>query len=199
MMKRRFAIALVAYILLAAAWLGARPKELWIVLKWNPNAKPVSTALDTTGGLRPFRVAPIKDSRTKGEQVGENVEKKVAVPVYTKSNVAEFVRDNFVAQLQRTGFEIETGESSQLTMRSEIVEFWVSEGEHYDASVRLRVSMIDSAGKELWSGMLTGASNNFGRSLKPDNYTEAFSNSILELTAKVAATPAFRQAISKAR
>jgi hypothetical protein len=197
-MKTAFVIAATAAVLVTAET-SARVKELWIVLKWNPNVKPATTALDTTGGLRSFAVAPPEDRRDKGEQVGENVEQKVAVPVYTKSNVPAFVRDNLTAQLKRTGFNVEAGESSELTLRSEIVEFWVSEKDHYDASVRLHMTLTDATGKALWSGVLAGTSNNFGRSLKADNYNEAFSNSILELAGRLAGSPGLREALAKGR
>ena len=127
------------------------------------------------------------------------IEEKLAVPVYTKSNVAMFVHDSLVTQLKRIGFDVAPGESSDLTLRPDILEFWVSEKDHYDASVRVSVKLTDRAGKELWSGVLAGTSNNFGRSLKADNYTEAFSNAILELTGKLASAPGFHEAIAKAR
>jgi hypothetical protein len=39
------------------------------------------------------------------------------------------------------------------------------------------------AGKELWSAVVVGTSDRFGRSLKPDNYTESVSNAIQDIAA----------------
>ena len=62
--------------------------------------------------------------------------------------------------------------------------------------MRVRVEVSDARGNELWSGLVAGTSDNFGRSLKPDNYTEGFSNSIQDLADKLMAAEGFRKAIS---
>ena len=51
--------------------------------------------------------------------------------------------------------------------------------------------------RSLWSALVGGSSNRFGRSLKPDNYTESFSNAIQDLAAHLVPAPGFRQALAR--
>src|ERR1700724_4009951 len=98
-------IALLMIGTIAFATLAA-PKELNIVLKWNPNEKQSMPALDVTGGVYAVAIAPSVDKRDKGNQVGENTEGKVAVPVNTSSDVPAFVRDHLLAPLKSIGLEV---------------------------------------------------------------------------------------------
>ena len=193
-MKRVLALLVLTAIVALPAL--ARVKELNIVLKWNPNEKSRMPVLETTGGLRALSVAPMVDKRDKGKQVGENTEEKVVVPVYTTSDVPEFVRDRLVQQLRRGGLDVSADDTDRV-LTSELTEFWVTESSRYATSVRVKVTVSDARGKEVWSGLVSGASNNFGRSLKPDNYTEGFSNAIQELAAKLVGADGFRKAIAK--
>jgi hypothetical protein len=194
---RRICALLVMSAVIALPAL-ARVKELNIVLKWNPNEKSRMPALDTTGGLRTMSVAPMVDKRDKGKQVGENTEEKAVVPVYTTSDVPEFVRDRLVQQLRRGGLDVSADDTVERVLKSELTEFWVTESSRYAASVRVKVTVLDARGKEVWSGLISGASDNFGRSLKPDNYTEGFSNAIQDLAAKLVAADGFGAAVRKA-
>jgi hypothetical protein len=197
-MTRTCITALLMIGTIASATLAA-PKELTIVLKWNPNNKQSMPALDVTGGLYAVAIAPSIDKRDKGNQVGENTEGKVAVPVNTSSDVPTFVRDHLLAQLKSIGLEVNAADAGDRVLRSELVECWVAETSRYNGSVRMKVTVADAAGKELWSALVGGTSDNFGRSLKPDNYTESISNSIQALTANLVSAAGFRTAIAKTR
>jgi hypothetical protein len=194
-MRRACMTALLTGTIASAAL--AAPKELNIVLKWNPNDKQSMPALDITGGLYALAIAPAVDKRDKGNQIGENTEGKVAVPVNTSSDVAAFVREHLLAQLKSIGLDVKAADAGDRILRSELVECWVAESKRYNGSVRLRVSVADANGKELWSALVGGTSDNFGRSLKPDNYTEAISNSIQALAANLVSAAGFRPAIAK--
>jgi hypothetical protein len=191
-------IALLMIGTIASATLAA-PKELNIVLKWNPNEKQAMPALDITGGVYAVAIAPSIDKRDKGNQIGENTEGKVAVPVNTSSDVPAFVREHLVAQIKSIGLDVKAADAGDRVLHSELVECWVAESKRYNGSVRLRVSIADASGKELWSALVGGTSDNFGRSLKPDNYTESISNSIEALAANLVSAAGFRAAIAKTR
>jgi hypothetical protein len=175
----------------------AKDKDLNVVLKWNPNEKQSMPVLETTGGILPVAIAGIVDKRDKGKQMGENTEGKTPVPVYTSSDVAGFVREHLVAQLKTIGLEVTAADGGDRVLKSELVEFWVAEGKRYHGSIGLRVSLTESGGKELWSALLNGSSDNFGRSLKEANYTESVSDAVQDLAAKLAGAPGFRAAIAK--
>lgn len=135
------------------------------MLRWNPSEKQVIPALVFAESLL-FVVEGVADARERIDQIGENVEEKTAVPVTTTSNVAAFVRDGVVRQLKVIGLDVRTAGGTQVVLRAELTDFWVSESDHYNGLVRLRVTAFD-AGQEVWSGMAAGTSGNFGRSLKP--------------------------------
>lgn len=175
----------------------AKTKELTVVLKWNPNERVSVPVLETTGGLYPLTLAPIVDKRDKGKQVGENTEDKVPVPVYTNSDIPAFVAQHLADRLTIAGLEVKLGDSGDRVLRSELQEFWVAERDRYRGTVRLRVGLTDSVGTELWSAVLVGTSDRFGRSLKPDNYTESVSNAIQEMAAKLISASGFRPAVAK--
>jgi hypothetical protein len=196
-MKTKVFMMAVVASLVFQPWLSSRVKELHITLKWNPNQKQLLPALDVTGGVYALAVAPLVDKRDRGTEIGENTEQKVAVPVYTASDVPAFVRDHLIARIKAIGLDVTAAESGERTLKSELVEFWVNESNLYRTSVRLRASILDANGKELWSGLVGGGSDNFGRSLKPDNYTEGLSNAIQDVAARLVSAPGFRQAIGK--
>jgi hypothetical protein len=176
----------------------ARPKTLAVVLRWNPNDKPSIPTFDFVESL-PFVIESVADARGRTDQIGENVEEKPAVPVTTASDVAAFVREHLAKQLKAMGLDVRAAGEAQVTLRAELTDFWVSESDHYNGLVRLRLTALDASGTELWSGLASGTSARFGRSLKSDNYTEAFSNCLQDLAAKLAGSPGFQHAIAKRR
>lgn len=195
-MKRTIAVALTAALASTSA-LGARSKELTVILKWNPNEKPSIPVLETTGGVRSLTIAAVVDRRDKGKQIGENLEGKVPVPVVTQSDVAGYVREHLAGQLKAIGIDLRNGEGGDRILKSELIELWVAEEKRYRGSLRMKVTISDSNGKEIWSALVGGSSDNFGRSLKPDNYTESVSDALQDLVAKLVAAPGFRSAMVK--
>jgi hypothetical protein len=195
-MKRTIVYLLLIGVAMSAA-IAAKDKDLNIVLKWNPNEKQSMPVLETTGGIFSLAIPALVDKRDKGKQVGENNEGKTVVPVYTTSDVPAFVREHLTAQLKTIGLDVTASDAGDRVLKAELSEFWVAEGKRYHGSVGLRVSVADRGGKELWSALLNGSSDNFGRSLKPDNYTESVSDAVQDLAAKLASSPGFRAALAK--
>lgn len=193
-MRRMIALAILLGFV-AIAVLGARPKTLAVVLKWNPNEKQVIPVFEITGGIHKLSIGEILDKRDKGTQIGANTEEKTPVPVITTSDISDFVREHVANQLKAIGLDVDRANGSDRILRCELIEFWVAEGERYLGSVRLKVTITSSDGAELWSALVGGASNRFGRSLKPDNYTESVSNAIQDLSAHLVSAPGFRQAL----
>jgi hypothetical protein len=177
--------------------LNARPKTLIVVLKWNPNEKQAIPVFEITGGIHRLSIGEIVDKRDKGTQIGANTEEKIIVPVTTTSDIGGFVREHVAVQLKAIGLDIQSADSGDRVLRCELIEFWVAEGERYLGSVRLKVTVTYSDGAELWSALVGGVSNRFGRSLKPDNYTESVSNATQDLAAHLVSAPGFRQALAK--
>jgi hypothetical protein len=190
--------ALLVGLALTAALAVARPKTLDVPLAWTPNPgdRYQEPSLDLTGGIYSVRLESFVDAREKGNQIGENSEKKETVPVYTRSDVAGFLTEVVTAQLKRTGLDIRNSDADRI-VRAEVMELWVQETNRYHGTVRLKLTVTDAAGKELWVGMVGGVGENWGRSLKPLNYTETISNSVLDLVANILKNPGFIATVRK--
>jgi hypothetical protein len=206
-MKRIAQVVVVACILgaVAGAVARAQQKTLGIRLQWRVNTDhPVALpAVDMTGGLRTLKVEAVVDKRDNGNregsvrtQIGENTEKKVAVPILTDSNVAEFVTNGLLQQLKSAGLPILPGDA-ELVLRLELTEFWATETTRYRASVRVRCSLTDADGKEVWTGMVGGVGENTGRSLKDYNYNETFTSAVFDLVANLLKQDAFMRGLKK--
>ncbi len=198
MKKSGFLILLALVSVWAAGSLTARPKSVNVPLTWSPNPRDDyhPPTIELTGGIESLRLLPIEDKREKREQIGENVEEKEAVPVYTPSNVADFLTRTLNSQFKSLGLDMaDSGAAREL--HGELRELWVTEKSSYNGVIRVKFTVTDTAGKELWSAVVSGVGENWGRSLKPDNYNETVCNAILQLIANVVKEPGFRAALKK--
>jgi hypothetical protein len=55
----------------------------------------------------------------------------------------------------------------------------------------------NAQGKEIWSGVLLGAAERFGRSYKADNYYETLSDMVVRASYNLLSNPEFRQALKQ--
>ena len=110
--------------------------------------------------------------------------------------MAGFVTDNIIGQAQKSGLEIRR-DSGELRLRGELLEFWVEEKSSYAGTVRVKFMLRDQDEKELWTAVVSGAGSNWGRSLKPANYTETYTNALADLVTNLFAQPGFTAALRK--
>jgi hypothetical protein len=157
---------------------------------------PAVPVLDITGGVRTLLVEPFTDAREEPSVIGENPEKKPPVSVHTSSNVAEFVTKAVVRELTQMGLEMRE-QGAERILTGQITQFWVKDTGSYEATIRAKVTVRDAAGTELWTGLATGRGENWGRQLKPLNYTETLTAAILNLITNIVGTPEFMKAIKK--
>ena len=206
-MKRIAQVVVVACILgaVAGAVAKAQRKTLLIRLQWivNIDHTVALPAVDMTGGLRTLKVESVVDKRDNGNregvvrtQIGENTEKKVAVPILTDSNVAQFVTNGLLPQLKSAGLPFMPGDA-ELVLRFELTEFWATETTRYRASVRARCTLTDADGKEVWTAMVGGVGENWGRSLKDYNYNETFTSAVFDLATNLLKQDAFMRGLKK--
>lgn len=175
----------------------ARPKALDVPLKWTPNQKVNLPAFDVTGGLQTVTLAPMTDKREKSKsQIGENTEEKLVVPITTRSDVPQFVADAVSMHMKALGIDLKP-EGADRIVTMELLEFWVTESDTYQGQVRVKFTVTDAGGKELWSAVINGAGENWGRSLKPINYTETLSNGLQDLMVKLAGQDGFSRVLKK--
>ena len=62
-------------------------------------------------------------------------------------------------------------------------------------TVRVKLTVSDMAGTELWTALATGRGENWGRQLKAINYTEAITTAVQDLVANLLQTPQFLQTL----
>ena len=166
----------------------AEEKQYAVPLRWmlnvqgdHPQALP---SIDTTGGLRMLRIDALVDGRAKGAQIGENTDRRPPVRIVTGSDVSAFIRDALTNQLRLAGVPLVDTDADRV-LKTELLQFWAVGNRSYRADVRLRCTVTDAAGTELWSGVVGGTGENWGRALNKDNYNETFSNAVFELIVKL--------------
>jgi hypothetical protein len=188
----------VSTIILASAavliWVtpAAAQRRLTVPLRWSPTIRGDFRlpTIEMTGGIRVIKIEPFVDKRDKGRQIGENTEQSPAVPVYTDTNVAEFLGRSIESQLKTLGIDVSPTGADRV-LKAEVREFWTQEIAAYHAVVRLKITLADAEGREIWTGLVSGEGGNWGRSLRPDNYNETFCNAVLDLIVNLVDEPAF--------
>jgi len=75
---------------------------------------------------------------------------------------------------------------------------WADETNTYKSSITTDAQLIDSSGRRLWQGKVTGGSERFGRSLSAENYQETLSDAVVNLVDNLLRNPGFVDALSSA-
>ena len=83
-------------------------------------------------------------------------------------------------------------------LKAEVLQFFVDESETYRGDVRLKVTLINSSGNTLWTGITSGASIRFGRSFSAENYDETLSDSLVEAVRNLMQNANVRGALASA-
>jgi hypothetical protein len=171
-----------------------------IPLRWTPTATLAEWgAVDISGPMAAakVRVEPFADSRENPGLVGENRENSEKIrQVTTTGDVASFIADHLKEGLRGAGLSI-VDSGGDLIISGEIRRFFVTEVNTYGGEISVLVHVKNSAGKELWSGVIAGDSTRWGRSYSAANYYETMSDMILSATHNLLANPGFHDALAK--
>jgi YajG family uncharacterized lipoprotein len=192
-------ILAVVFACLAAGASYAADQLQNIPLKWTPKESIASMGtLDLSGALltTKIRVDTFTDARTDTASVGENREKSQPRTVTTSSDVPAFVADHMKEAMRGLGLSVVDGDGD-VSVSAEVRQFFVTETNTYHGDVQLLVHLKNAAGKEIWSGVVLGSAEHFGRSYKADNYYETFSDMVLHATYNLLANTEFHEAFAK--
>jgi hypothetical protein len=171
-----------------------------IPLKWMPT--------DTLAALGPVDVSgpalttsihvdALVDTRPNPSAVAENREdEKKVLPVTTSSDVAGFVTEHLKGLLRGAGLNVVDG-PGDVTLSGEIRQFFVTETSLYHGEMSVLVHLKNDQGKEIWTGVISGAPERFGRSYRADNYYETLSDMVVRSTYSLLSNPGFRDALQK--
>lgn len=195
-MQRLHHVFIACLIGASTVALGAQ-KPLNVPLKWTPDETADAPPIDVTGGVHALRMEPVVDKREKGAAIGENTKKKPPVPIVTSSDVPAFVGEQVGSLLKRFGVELTTAVDAARVMRLELLELWCVDSDLYHGTARLKVTVTDASGRELWSAVVSGGSDNYGRSLRPINFQETLSNAIQTFAVNLLKADAFQKAVKK--
>jgi hypothetical protein len=176
----------------------AADQPLNMPLKWTPKESIGSMGpLDLSGALlsTKIRIDAFTDARPDAATVAENREKSQPRPVTTSSDVPVFIADHMKEAMRALGLSV-VDSGGDVSLSAEVRQFFVTETNTYQGSVSLSVHLKNAAGKEIWSGVVLGTAEHFGRSYKAENYDETFSDMVLHTTYNLLANPAFHEALA---
>lgn len=195
------AVALFSAVLFFNGAAPARGGPLQnIPLKWTPTSTLAEMgSLDVSGTLLTIKihVDSLADTRQNPTLVAENREKADKLrQVTTSSDVAAFVTDHLKESVHSAGLNVVEG-PADVIVSGEIRQFFVTEMNTYNGELSLLIHVKNSAGKELWTGIVAGDSTRWGRSYSAENYYETMSDMVLRATYNLLSNPGFREALGK--
>ena len=198
-----YRVPAVAFLacLIASGAASARETVLEnIPLKWSPTSTlgemgPVDlSAADLTVKIH---VEALVDTRQNPSLIAQNTEKPDKPrPVTTSSDVGGFVTEHLKDTLRAAGLNT-VDNAGDVTLSGEIRQYFVNEVNVYRGEASLVLRLKDASGKELWTGVIVGDAERFGRSYRADNYYEVLSDTLLRAAHNLLANPTFHQALEK--
>jgi hypothetical protein len=145
-------------------WAGVDPLP-----KANPSVARALAASPVMLGLRDLRPDPAA--------VGSYQD--TGFVVRTTDNVGQYCTDRLGEMLVHAGAHLEP--SAPTTLDIELLEYKVVEGGSFEGTVRMRTT-LRRGGNQVWSRILAGTSKRWGRTHNPENFNEALSNALAEVT-----------------
>lgn len=169
-----------------------------IPLDWKPTS-PLSERppVDVKGleGIK-LQVEAFTDKREDSALIGRNTNKVPLRIVTTREDVPRFVTYHMKELLSALGLDVvESG--GTVILKGEVKKFFVEEANRYNATVELRVTLTDPAGKVLWVVESSGSSSRFGIGYKADNYYEVLSDALIGAVHEVVRNSNFKKALTE--
>lgn len=176
----------------------AAPVDKAVKLTWLPKdtlSDVPASAMSVLAG-QSLKVFPLVDRRPSPQVIGRNMEEKTPRAVTTKDDVGLFVGTQLAGLLHEVATPVVTeGETRVLT--GEVAQYFVNEDNTYNATVVLRLTLLDSQERVLWRGVAAGRSRRWGRSFSAENYQEALSNALIDAVKGLVQDPAFLAAYAR--
>jgi hypothetical protein len=171
-----------------------------IPLKWSPTSTLAEWgAIDLSGATITTKIHwdGLTDARENPTLVAENREKENNIRTLTTStDVAAFVSDHMKEAVHGAGLNVVDG-GADVNVSGELRKFFVTETGTYNGEISVLVHVKNGAGKELWTGIISGDASRWGRSYNAANYFETMSNMILSATYNLLNSAGFRDSLVK--
>ena len=196
--SRRIPLAIVATCMAAAFYshAGAADKLENIPLEWSPT-EPISERrpVDLTGlESVKLQVETFTDTRADPASIGRSLNKAPIRKVTTRTNVPRFVTYQVKVLLSDLGLDV-VESAGTVIMNGEIKQFFAEDDTRYKATVELRITLSDPAGKPLWVVDTTGTSSRFGIAYKAANYYEVLSDALVSAVHELAGNANFKKTL----
>jgi hypothetical protein len=167
-------------------------------LKWTPTQTLAEMGpIDVSGPLLTIKVHidAFADTRQDLSTIAENRENAGKIlPVTTSSDVGAFITEHLKEVLRGAAINVVDG-SGDVTLSGEVRQFFVTETNLYHGDLSLLVRLKNAQGKEIWSGVIVGGSERFGRSYKAENYYETISDMVINAAHNLLTNSAFHEAL----
>lgn len=141
----------------------------------------------------------VTDDRDVKEEIGRNVENKdkgIIKKVFTKSNVSEFVKKNTINCFKKYGLDLTSNDTSKITIRLQIIEYYVLEESIYKGILKTKVVLLDKNSNEILKTLTIGESRPWGKSFSKENYLNTLSNCIIDNVKSILKNKEISNAIS---
>jgi hypothetical protein len=165
-------------------------------LVWTGAKNPAATtAVEKALAAGPVEVGEFKDARAVERDV-VGVFEDDGFRVRTKGDVRAFWAGRLRIMVESAGLKFGAPGASRFD--AELLEFHCVEGNTFDATVRMKVTVTrrDGVDGRAWSKVYEGKGKRWGRTHNPENFSEALTSALAEAGRKLVQDPEFAAALT---
>lgn len=181
-------------LLLMLATIGCSPvTSLNVPLNYTPTRPFMAAEAMAIGQATRIFVQPVVDAREDKSTIGICRDKNPPVPILQGTlSPPDFLQQVVMRELRDAGLRMvaEKAQADRVISIS-LTRFYTIETNRYKGDIRGAVKVTDAAGKVLFDGFGQGYGDRFGRTLKGENYDEAFSDAAATFLESLCRQPAF--------
>jgi hypothetical protein len=112
--------------------------------------------------------------------------------VRTTDNVGQYCTDRLGEMLVHAGAHLDP--SARTVLDAELLEYNVVEGHDFEGTVRMR-AVVRRGADTVWSKTLVGTNKRWGRTHNPENFNEALSSALADVTQQLLQDDAFAKSL----
>jgi hypothetical protein len=192
-MKKLVFSAICLLLLASVACGGPRYiEDLPLVYRGVHKNPAATTTVDQAFAAVPIELGELRDVRT-GDKSKVGTYEDDGFTVRTNGDVRAFWAGRFRALLESAGARFQYPSGARID--ADLIDFDCVEGNTFDATVRMRLTVTRHDVQQPWSKVYEGKGKRWGRTHNPENFDEALSNALAEATRKVVQDPGFANAL----
>jgi Uncharacterized lipoprotein len=186
-------LCLTVLLLSVSACGGANQQIEDLPLVWTGEKSPsASTAVDKAFAAGPIELGQLSDGR-QGDRAAVGSYADDGFRVKTKDDVHAFWANRLRVILEGAGAKL--GSPAPARFDASLLEFDCVEGNTYNATVRMNVTVTRQDGSPPWSKTYEGRAKRWGRSHSAENFNEALTKALAEATRRLLQDEEFATAV----